>query len=94
MHDLSLGAPPAPTPPAPTPPLAPTPPPVPGPSEIAVEQELIEVPGVIIGKKVKGKGKCKGKATTVDEVGLDVEVNDSSSAVSNGRRTRRGRGQA
>jgi len=82
MHDLSLGAPPA-----------PTPPPVPGPSEVAVEHELIEVPGVTIGNK-KGKGKRKGKATTVDEVGLDVEVNDSSSAVSNGRRTRRGRGQA
>ena len=56
------------------------------------EHELGEAPGV--KGKVKGKGKRKGKATTVDEMGLNVEANDSNSAVSNARRTRSGKGQA
>ncbi|KAI5983587.1 hypothetical protein EDD15DRAFT_2361155 [Pisolithus albus] len=66
-------------------------PPPPGPSEAAGEHELGEAPGA--KGKIRGKVKRKGKATavTVDEVGLDDE---SSSAVSNARRTRRGRGQA
>ncbi|KAI6009908.1 hypothetical protein PISMIDRAFT_14162 [Pisolithus microcarpus 441] len=65
-------------------------PPPPGPSEAAGEHELGEATGA--KGKVRGKVKCKGKATiTVDEVGLDVE---SSSAISNARRTRHGRGQA
>ena len=77
-------------PPASDSPPAPGPPPVPNPAE----HELSEAPGV--KGKVKGKGKRKGKATTIDKVGMNVEANDSSSAVSKARRTRSGntKGQA